>query len=220
MERKIFKIGLLLLLCIVIFFWTFNVSTDKKIDDINFKKNNIVLEMLTDLDYSIDITDKETRNNNIENIVIGKIEKIGDSINYNKQKNVYTQIMTTGTIRIENVLKGKIDTSEINFQRLGGIISFVEYEKGLREEEKKKLDLCSTLSLEEKENEFVLYRPNNDIDIEEGKTYLMYLDYDADYEGYSFRFFEYGLREIKYDSEEILVLNNETKEWENITNVI
>lgn len=102
---------------------------------------------------------------------------------------------------------------------LGGIISFAEYEKGLREEQKKKIGLCSRLNKIEKENSYVLYRPEGDIEIEEGKTYLMYLDYNSDYEGYSFRFMEYGLREVKY-IEEIYVLNNVTNEWENITEVI
>lgn len=186
----------------------------------SLNKDNIVMKMVTDLNYSIDITDKETRNNNIEYIIIGKVEKIGDSVNYNKAKDTYTQIMTTGTIKVDNVLKGELNHDEIRFQRLGGIISFAEYEKGLREEQKKKIGLCSRLNKIEKENSYVLYRPDGDIEIEEGKTYLMYLDYNSDYEGYSFRFMEYGLREVKYIGEEIYVLNNVTNEWENITEVI
>lgn len=102
---------------------------------------------------------------------------------------------------------------------LGGIISFAKYEKGLREEQKNKIGLCSRLNKIEKENSYVLYRPEGDIEIEEGKTYLMYFDYNSDYEGYSFRFMEYGLRKVKY-IEEIYVLNNVTNEWKNITEVI
>ena len=73
----------------------------------SLNKDNIVMKMVTDLNYSIDITDKETRNNNIEYIIIGKVEKIGDSVNYNKAKDTYTQIMTTGTIKVDNVLKAE-----------------------------------------------------------------------------------------------------------------
>lgn len=66
----------------------------------------------------------------------------------------------------------------------------------------------------------------DDIDIEEGKTYLVFLKNDTTYStqtGYGMIGFAGGLREAKTkqgDNSNTQVFNNFTKQWENLTDVI
>ena len=53
-----------------------------------------------------------------------------------------------------------------------------------------------------------------DIEIEEGKTYLMFINYDPYNERYEIFGDQYGLRE--YDVNTKMVLNNDTGEYETI----
>lgn len=216
-------------------------NVDNNIETINDnKEKNVVMDLRTELDYAIDVSDKKIRYDNSKYIIIGKVKSIDGATNYNEKKQAYTSIFTYGTIEINSILKGNIENREIPFIRLGGEISFEEYEKGLKDSQKVKMELVRTLSPEEKKTSFVAYGPEGDIQLEEGKTYLLYMDYDTDDDKYLVRYMQYGAWEVdtntlnteilnnktqnKYNAlknnNQIKVKNNVTGKWENISDVL
>lgn len=90
----------------------------------------------------------------------------------------------------------------------------------------------SKLPKAEKENRYIVDKLSGDITIEQGKTYLMFLDYAIDYDMYSIQFNEYGLREVKQENgmeinklnsieiNNIKVKNNNTGEYEAIGKIL
>ena len=73
------------------------------------------------------------------------------------------------------------------------------------------MDNIKELTDYERENKYVSYSTSNNISIEVGKTYLMYLNYNKDYERYGIVFLEQGLREIQ-DSSISEIRKNSSKE--------
>lgn len=206
----------------------------QKTENNNYNEKNIVLSLESDLDYALDVSDNQIRRENAEYIIIGRLNSIDGSTNYNEKQNEYTAIFTYGQIDVISVLQGDIKNSKIPFIRLGGEISFSEYEKGLTERQKEKTELVSSLSEDEKETSYVYYSPSGDIKLEEGKYYLMYMNYNADYDKYMCTYMQYGTREVDSNSlnnvqtiseidnntSEIKVKNNDTGEWENLSDVL
>lgn len=214
-------------------------NTMEKNDNVNniiatIENKDIILNLTSDLDYALNISDKNVRNENSDFIIIGTVQFIDGSTNYNPTTNEYTEIQTIGKIKVDKVMKGNIKDNIIPFIRLNGVISFSEYEKGLTESQKAKLELTRTLTNEEKKTKYVSSIINDNINIEQGKTYLMYVKYNSDYDRYGIVFMQYGLREIDVDTmskseskilikEEmatIKVKNNETGKLETIKEVI
>lgn len=198
-------------------------------------KNGSILEL------SIDIQDKKFRYNNASNIAIVKVTKINGAQNYHPITKEETAVMTYGELEIISNIKGNIKGNKINFVRLGGTINQFEFEKNLPESVKFKLandpDI-EKLSEEEKKNTWFDDYSQGNIKLEEGKSYLMYLDYIANEDLYNSLFFEEGTRElapqkrsevIKETSKffnrssetiNIQVKNNVTGTFENIKDVI
>lgn len=220
-------------------------SLNKEADAISIaskevENKDIILDLKSELNYAINIGDSSVRNKNAEYIIIGTVDSIDGGVNYNPTTKEYTAIQTIGNIKVNKIIKGNIDDEKISFIRLGGIIEFQEYEKGLNNAQKSKLetlDSISTLSVEEKANKYVSYSVNDDISIEKGKTYLMYLNYNEDYDRYGIVFVSEGLREIQetnisnarnmsskelstQDKQNIKVKNNRTGEYESISEVL
>ena len=148
-----------------------------------------------DVDYAFDISDTGIIGNLADYIIIGTVENIEGTTNYNPSTGSYSSAKTVGTVKVEKVLKGKIDEEIIPFIKSGGVIPFSEYEKSqpdfLREKQG-----WDELQQEEKENQYITQMSNDDIFIEDGKTYYMLLTYNTDYERYTINFMKYGLREI------------------------
>lgn len=197
----------------------------------NSDKKNIVLNLSSYLDYAIDLTDNNARAENADYIVLATVKTIDGTTNYNEKAKEYTAIFTYGNMEITKVLQGNIELGEVPYIRLGGDIAFSEYEKSLKESQKTKMELISTLSEEEKKTSYVSYSPNGDISLEIGKTYLMYLKYNSDYDRYMCSFMQYGTREVNtatYNNQtrtistnnDILVKNNESGGWETLSSVL
>jgi len=213
-------------------------TTDKNVNSNSLiaatENKDIILNLTSELNYAINTSDKKVRNENSDFIIIGTVQSIDGSINYNPTTKEYTEIQTIGKIKVEKVMKGNIKDDIIPFMRLGGLISFIEYEKGLTESQKSKVELTRTLTNEEKKTKYVSSTIRGNINIEQGKTYLMYAKYGSDYDKYGIVFMQNGLREIdkntmvksesktliKGEKATIKVKNNETGEFETITEVI
>lgn len=210
--------------------------TDNSMEVAKAEEKNIVLDLSSDLDYAIDLTDNQARANNAEYIVLATVKSIDGTTNYNEAVDEYTAIFTYGKLEITKVLQGDLNLGEVPFIRLGGDIQFSEYEKSLKDSQKSKIDLVSTLTEEEKKESYVSYSPSGDIELEEGKTYLMYLNFNSDYNKYMCSFMQYGTREVDMSTysndtsimtaselnanDSILVKNNESGEWETLSSVL
>jgi hypothetical protein len=176
----------------------------------NDKENNEVLEKTFivnyDTDELIDLSDTEVLKNTAEQIIIGKISNIDGCTNYSEGLNMYTRINTLGDIEVLQVLKGNLSVGDkIPFIRGGGTLTYSEYEKGIIYGNRDKVP--DTYG-------YVKEMVNGDIEVEEGKTYLMFLYYDVYNQRYEIIANQYGLREYNLNTEK--VMNNITKEWENL----
>ena len=194
-----------------------DVNDDSNIDSIkssktsNISEDDIILNISGSSCFSEEVWKSDVRNNISDCIIIGKVASIDGATNYNDKVNEYTLIKTLGQIEVLKVIKGDITEKKIPFIRLGGIINFKEYEKGLVDSQKAKMNsMIKNLTEEEKENKYVSQKFGKDIDIEEGVIYLMYLTYSDDYDRYSISFFEYGLNELEIQEEVSTVMRTTT----------
>lgn len=177
----------------------------------------IYLNSISSLDFNLDVTDLDYLEENSSDIIIGKVKSIDGTTNYNEKNKSYTFVSTYGTIQVEGIIKSNSKFSlndTVLFARMGGEITVAEYEKSLepRQIVRQKID---QLTEEEKKNLYVRMYIENDIEIEAGKTYLMYLSYDESTEKYAIIGFENGLRE--YNKNNNTVKNNSTGEFESLT---
>lgn len=106
-----------------------NIIDTEKMFVANSDKKNIVLNLSSDLDYAIDITDNNIRAENADYIVLATIKTIDGTTNYNEKAKEYTAIFTYGDMEITKVLQGNLELGEVPYIRLGGDIAFSEYEK-------------------------------------------------------------------------------------------
>ena len=180
------------------------VSTnDELLNDPNVKygkeETGEILKNKMDFDMIEDISKKEIRRKLSDNIVIAKVSKINGARNVDPKTGEETLIMTEGELEILDVLKGDIKDKNIKFRRVGGKMNYAEYLKGspIKREKLKNNPEMDIYSKEEKEKMMVEEYVNGDIKLEEGKTYLMYLRYDKEFNTYFVDFYQYGTRELE-----------------------
>ena len=150
------------------------LENEKDINNDNITKennDNLVLDIKVESDYIM----PENLNTTSSYIIIGKINSVDGGINYNESKNIYTVPQTIGSIEVSRVIKGNITEKIIPFIRVGGVVTFEEYENSLVESQKTKLELTRTLSDEEKKEKYVSVYEYGDTQPEKDKEYLMYL---------------------------------------------
>lgn len=161
-------------------------------------------------------------------VAIVKIESIDGANNYSSVNDYYVYPYTYGKMKVLQVLKGNLSIDSIvNFYRLGGKISADRYYESLSASQKEMLAGLKG------SNEELDFRIDDDIKIETGKAYLVYLQDEKFYEGktnsYTIYGLQVGLREIKeqqssthstQSTNEIQILNNFTGEYENLSDVI
>ena len=180
------------------------VSTnDELLNDPNVKygkeETGEILKNKMDLDMREDISKKEIRRKLSDNIVIAKVSKINGARNVDPKTGEETLIMTEGELEILDVLKGDIKDKNIKFRRVGGKMNYAEYLKGspIKREKLKNNPEMDIYSKEEKEKMMIEECANEDIKLEEGKTYLMYLKYNKELGTNLVKFYQYGTRELE-----------------------
>lgn len=157
-----------------------------------------------------DITDIEVLKNNVQQMIIARVNEIEKCTNYDEKSEIYTRINTLGNLEVLQVIKGDLEVNSIiPFIRAGGTISYDEYQKGV---------IYGNRSQIQGTYDYVTERKKGDIDIEEGKTYLMVAYYNQYSERYEIIINQYGLRE--YNQENNTILNNETGEWEDLNSIL
>ena len=204
-KKIILLSGIILLIAIITIIFALNNNKNYEKESDSYK----TLYITSTYDMLKDISDINVLKEDAHQIVIAKVDKIEGCTNYNEKTGNYTRINTLGNIEVLQVLKGDLTTgTKVPFIRGGGTISYKEYEKSFSLKEKKAI-------AEKKYNfEYVNQKANGDIDIEEGKTYLMFLYYDDINERYEIMAYQYGLRE--YDINTKQVMDNDTKQMKKI----
>lgn len=225
--RKILTLGLVTIgiVGIALVFSFNNMKNKENFEDNNGTSSNknettderIYLNSISALDFNLNVTDSDYLQKNSSDIIIGKVKSIDGATNYNEKNNSYMFASTYGTIEVEGIIKSNSNFSlndTVLFTRMGGEITVAEYEKSLEPRQiiRQKID---QLTEEEKKNLYVRMYVENDIEIEAGKSYLMYLSYDESMGKYAIIGFENGLRE--YNKNNNTVKNNSTGEFESMT---
>lgn len=164
-------------------------------------------------------------------IALITILSIDGGDNFGEQTNEYCYPYTYGKFKVEKVYKGNIEEEkEYEYIRAGGIIDYDSYCNSLSEDEKDK----NNILINGVKPAYIEMKSEGDIDIEPGKTYLVYLSNPesgiglfAKKDAYMINSFEGGLREVldyskikDKDLSEIKVLNNFTGEYENINDIL
>lgn len=178
---------------------------------------NDIQEVRSEVDVNWDLNDPLYFYKNSEVVAIMKIESIEAVRNLDPvtKEPVYPQ--TLGKMNIEKVYKGELrDGEQVAYARPGATLSFEEYLKGLSKPEVEKI---KHLNKGKTPKGHVKVQFANDIEIEVGKKYLAFMNAKTNKNGekeYLISWMQYGLRKVKGEGENILVLNNEAKAWEKI----
>ncbi len=184
------------------------------IDNGVIPKEKLYMSGVSMLEFENDISDIKVLENASSLIIIGKVLSVDGATNYNENTGKYHYISTYGTLKIEHIIKNDVNVNKndiIPFSRMGGAITVEQYEKELEPRQIIRQGI-SQLTEEEKKNLYVEKYVENDIKIEAGKTYLMYLDFSEEKNKYRILGWQYGLRE--YNQENNTIKNNDTNEYE------
>lgn len=227
------KITNVIAIAILLFGWSTKNSTDNSnVNEEKVYKNAYldyedIEEIYTNADLvGINIEDSSEIYKAAKYIVIATVESIDGGGNKNLITGEYVYPYTYGTIFIDKVYKGDIEEgSTLNYIRSGGIISYQDWYDSLSQAKKDKHDYLS----KGVNPKYVKSMFNDDIDIEPGKTYLMYME-DANSRSnneYMIAAWQAGLREVSglesmtsdgYSS--LKVLNNYTDKYESLDDVL
>ena len=175
------------------------VSTnDELLNDPNVKygkeETGKTIKNKMDFDFEENLSKKD----DAKDIVIAKVSKINGATNVSK-KGEGTIIATNGELEILDVLKGDIKDKKVKFSRAGGKMLYSEYLKGNKASREKLKDNpeMDKYSKEEKNKIYIEEYKDGDIKLEEGKTYLIYMNFDKEENSYLVDLFEYGARELE-----------------------
>lgn len=151
-----------------------------------------------------------------------RVDSIDGGRNFNPVSDQYVYPETIGKMTVLEVYKGDIKAEQqLTYVRMGATLAYDEYLKGLSKAEVSKINY---LNKNKEHKKYIKIQFADDIDIEVGKSYVVFLDPRVHKtEGqveYVMNGMQYGLRELKGSGHEATALNNETKEWESISSFV
>lgn len=236
MNKKYMIITILLILFLSM--WGISISMHKKsnasqkrIDEINkikTKDKKVSIDTKTYnvsyvVDYAVDISSKEVLNK-YDYIAIIKVTSLDGAYNKDDDGNK-TLVFTKGKAKLIYSIKGDIKDNTLNFKRLGGTMKWDDWINNEIDPEKI-IKTAKASGYTDLSNYIVNDYPIDDIKLEEGKTYLAFMDKDKD-NHYYIRALQYGLREVKETSninkdniKNLLVKDNDKNSWINIRDVV
>ena len=201
---------------------------DHKDDTKTTAKEN-VYTIPSSASLAVDISNPDVLSDMGDGIVLATIDSIDGGNNYSEISGGYVFPYTYGRITILESYKGNFPIGEsVEFYRLGGTISVDQYRAGLSEGELEKLSSLGDDNILDK-SEWVKRTISGDVEIEEGKTYLMYINPENAYYGkpntYAIVGQQGGLREVQNanntrSASDLKVLNNFTNSWEALSSII
>lgn len=208
-------------------------STDSSESTLDNNDEKRVFNVNWQADLSVDLSNSSIITEAFDYISLVRIESIDGVSNYNSLTEKYVNPYTYGKATILRNIKGTISNNEITYRRLGGVMSFNDWLKGDPSPEKiMKVREESSLRNISTNDILVSSKVNGDIDIEVGKTYLVFLMHDDKINKENEYFIDglqYGLREVQQSNistysvnniSDLKIKNNVTGEWENLSNVI
>lgn len=145
--------------------------------------------------------------------------------------------MTYGSLLIEDIIAGdNINKDIIEYIKPGGILTMSNWEKTQPQAANEKRNYLREQSGIEidKDNTYINIKLGNDIELETGKTYLAYLNYNETFDKYEIVGLGNGLREvnveqqinnvktrnIKNNNSDLKIKNNATGEWESLNTYV
>ena len=235
MKKKI-AIWSIVILMLVVYYGTISFVKYRQ-DNIDLEKEYIISSYVTDdmrensnrmLNYLCleDELTPEKIGNDADCIILAKVISLDDVENEG-----YLFGMTFGKMLVNTVISGNLKQGQvINYAKPGGIMSYSEWEetqpeeanskrKYLREQSGIEIDLNST---------YIDLLAEGDIEIEAGKTYLVYLKYMKSTQSYEIIGLGNGLREVdmprqsktvkveNLDVNSLSIKNNKTGENESL----
>ena len=171
-------------------------ATNPESDDIYYSyTDEISPNQIQDLDVNAELIHEYTpeyMKSVSDSIIIGTIDSIDSSdMKYNSVVGY-----TYGTLTVQNVLYGNLSVGEkIEYAKPGGIIEYSEWNEAQPEEDQNKRAYLLNQHNEESP-QYVDILVENDIHIEAGKTYLIYLKHSNDMNKYEVTGLGNGLREV------------------------
>lgn len=139
--------------------------------------------------------------------------------------------MTYGTMIVDNVIYGTFQNSNelIEYFKPGGFVTVADYDTHDFPDSVEKRDRIREEAgiVIDKNNTYINMQIEGDIEIEVGKTYLVYLHYMEKYDKYEIVGLRNGLREVNIPKQTIVktqsldlnnlqIKNNITEEWEDL----
>lgn len=202
-----------------------NFQTEaKEVASQNLSNNTYNLEY--DMSYTYNLENVDDLYDNNEYIAIIHINKVYPSTTYREKTNEYIMPYTPGEATILKEIKGDFKSDKISFLRLGGVVTYDDYIKSLKND----ADKFSELFTKDNVPTYINSQKKGDISIEEGKTYLAYMVRDSKFHNsneYTIDAFEYGLREVKFkdssslsDYSNITIKNNKTGQYESLNSAV
>lgn len=227
MKDKILKITTSILACLTIFtVGSYCFNGERTIENVKMEEINeepIVFTEVSHYDTLYDFSDSKVLAEHSDLVVIGKITNLGNATNYNPKTNIYGKACTPGNLEVMQVIKSNTNESlqSVDFMDIGGLIRYSDYEKSLLPAQKAKRDYLmqqSGISKLSRSNVYVKQEVENQLELEEGKTYIMYLYYNEDYECYMVVSQPYGIKEYNEKNQEII--NHVTNKIEKLSELM
>ncbi|NCQ54226.1 hypothetical protein COV88_00240 [Candidatus Saccharibacteria bacterium CG11_big_fil_rev_8_21_14_0_20_41_19] len=155
-------------------------------------------------------------------VALVHIDSINGGRTYSPVYEQYVFPQTFGKLTVQKVYKGDIrQGDQLNYTRLGGIVSYDDYWSSLNKEQQDKI-LYLNNGKRPNEKNYIKDKFKDDIDIETDKYYIVFLTPQSSKDGKIKEYFingmQYGLREVNGytggSDAQITVLNNETGKWD------
>lgn len=142
---------------------------------------------------------------------------------------------TFGKMLVSNVIKGDLEPGDVlEYAAIGGYLTIEEWESQQPEEANQKRDYLRKQNgiTIDKANTYMHIQFDKCIDVNEGNSYLAYFNYNDEIKAYEFIGFHNGFMELdlnkqkavsvieNLDMNAIKVLNNNTRQYENLNNYI
>ncbi len=183
--------------------------------------------------FAFDIADPVKMAENSQYVALVKIDSLDEVDNYSELNQSYTMPYTRGRMSVIENVKGELPVGEeLKFYRMGGAITKDKYYEALGEAERERFSYAMEHNAELAEAEKIEVFGWNEVRLEEGKIYLVYMFDETFINGepgtYGIHGFKGGVREAKFDAtkiglralvEQAEVLNNFTGEWESFESV-
>lgn len=157
-------------------------------------------------------------------VALVHIDSIEGGRTYSPVFEQYVAPHTYGKMTVREVYRGDVKPGqELNYSRLGGIVTYEDYWKSLNKQQQDKI-LHLNNGKQPAHKKYVKDTASDDIDIESGKNYVAFLTPQSSRDGKATEYviggYQLGLRETRGSGADITVLNNNTKQWDKVDSVI